>query len=60
MLFINADDNLLLNEAKNIKSYTYSNNNLAKINVKLIDSKPFIHVDFENTEIKSNLLGMNE
>ena len=53
MLFVNAEDQILLQKSKAINRKTYGKNE----NINLINSGYFITLNYNNNIIKSNLLG---
>ena len=56
-LFVNHDNELLMNLSKNIDSQTYGKNNNANIKADVISSNPYLHIKWDDSEIKTNLVG---
>ena len=55
VLFVNDDDNLLLNLSEKIERITYGNNGFCK--VFITKNTPFLNIKVSNTEINSQLIG---
>ena len=55
LLFVNNDDNLLLNLSKNIKKITYGKT--SKSNISINGNTPFLNLNYNKNIIKSNLIG---
>ena len=57
-VFINYEDQKLLNEAQNISRIEFSkNDNTTNYKIKFLSSDPFVKVRYKDTEITSNLIG---
>ena len=56
-LFVNHDNELLMNLSKNIDSQTYGKDNNANIKADVISSNPYLHIKWDDSEIKTNLVG---
>ena len=56
-LFVNHDNELLMNLSKNIDSQTYGKDNNANIKADVISSNPYLHMKWDDSEIKTNLVG---
>lgn len=56
-LFVNYDNDLLMNLSKNIDSQTYGKDNNANIKADIISSNPYLCINWDDTEIKTNLVG---
>ena len=56
-LFVNHDNDLLMNLSKNIDSQTYGKDNNANIKADIISSNPYLCINWDDTEIKTNLVG---
>ena len=54
-VFVNSDDNLLLNLSKDIKRVEYGYSGTTK--GKIINNTPFISIEYSKTKIKSRLIG---
>ena len=54
-VFVNSDDNLLLNLSKEIKRVEYGYSGTTK--GKIINNTPFISIEYRKTKIKSRLIG---
>lgn len=50
--FINKEDNLQIEQSKNIATVTFDNNS-----IQFIEANPFVHVSFKSTKIESKLIG---
>lgn len=55
MLFVNSDDNLLLNLSKKIQQVSYGNNGMTKVSLTCSDT--YAHVQYKNLLIQSHLIG---
>jgi UDP-N-acetylmuramoyl-tripeptide--D-alanyl-D-alanine ligase len=55
LLFVNADDNLLLNLSEKIERITYGNNGFCK--GFITKNTPYLSIKFSHTEINSQLIG---
>ena len=57
--FINTDDPLQDSKSYDIDRYTFSNlKNDSDILIKVIDANPLVKVEFKNSEIQTNLIGI--
>tara|TARA_R110002051_G_scaffold325766_1_gene430993 strand:- start:36794 stop:38071 length:1278 start_codon:yes stop_codon:yes gene_type:complete len=57
-VFLNADDSIQLNKLKNYtKKYGFSSVNSKYYNIKMTEAQPFVNMQVENTQIKTNLIG---
>lgn len=56
-LFVNHDNDLLMKLSENIDSQTYGKNNDADVKAEIISSNPYLCVNWDGSEIKTNLIG---
>jgi len=57
--FINLDDPLQSEKSAGIKTISFGlNQKTATINIKKTEANPFVSVSFDNTKVKSNLIGL--
>jgi UDP-N-acetylmuramoyl-tripeptide--D-alanyl-D-alanine ligase len=57
-IFLNADDSVQLDKLKNYtKKYGFSSFNSKYYNIKMTKAQPFVNIQVENTQIKTNLIG---
>ncbi|WP_320814647.1 UDP-N-acetylmuramoyl-tripeptide--D-alanyl-D-alanine ligase [Flavobacterium sp.] len=55
---VNLDDSLQEKKTENIKRFTFSNTNInTNVYIKSIEANPMVKVEFNNTNISSNLIG---
>lgn len=50
-VFVNINDNLLMQLSNEIKRYTYGNNKNADFNGKIISNEPFLEIEFKHQDI---------
>ena len=55
--FVNHDNELLMNLAKDIDSNTYGKDDKADVKASIVSSNPYLIIDWEGTQIKTNLVG---
>lgn len=55
--FVNSDNNILIDIAKDIPSYYYGKNNNADIIVNVHSSSPYLYATWDDNIIKTNLIG---
>ena len=56
-LFVNHDNELLMNLSNGIESHTYGKDNNANIKASIASSNPYLIINWEGNEIKTNLVG---
>ena len=56
-LFVNHDNELLMNLSNGIDSQTYGKDNNANIKASIVSSNPYLIINWEGNEIKTNLVG---
>lgn len=56
-LFVNRDNELLMNLSNGIDSNTYGKDNNADIKASIVSSNPYLIINWEGNEIKTNLVG---
>ena len=56
-LFVNRDNELLMNLSNGIDSNTYGKDNYADIKASIVSSNPYLIINWEGNEIKTNLVG---
>ena len=56
-IFLNTDDDRLTSKANGLKNITFSTNENSDYTIKLTNCNPMVEVAFNNTPIKSNLIG---
>ncbi|APQ16670.1 UDP-N-acetylmuramoyl-tripeptide--D-alanyl-D-alanine ligase [Maribacter hydrothermalis] len=57
-IFLNADDPIQLDKLKNYtKKYGFSSVNSKYYNIEMTEAQPFVNIQVENTNIKTNLIG---
>ena len=56
-LFVNRDNELLMNLSNGIDSQTYGKDNNANIKASIVSSNPYLIINWEGNEIKTNLVG---
>ena len=56
-IFLNTDDYRLTSKANGLKNITFSTNENSDYTIKLTNCNPMVEVSFNNTSIKSNLIG---
>ena len=56
-LFVNHDNNLLMNLAKDIDRLTYGKDKDADIKAEIVSSNPYLCINWNDKEIKTNLVG---
>lgn len=56
-LFVNHDNELLVKLSNGIDSLTYGKNNSADIKASIVSSNPYLIINWEGNEIKTNLVG---
>tara|TARA_B100001741_G_scaffold87902_1_gene71825 strand:- start:6636 stop:7898 length:1263 start_codon:yes stop_codon:yes gene_type:complete len=57
LLFVNADDEILIDKSKGIKKITYGINSNSDFKSSIINMFPFLSLQIGNTSIHSNLIG---
>ena len=58
MVFVNLDDTLQEEKTKTIKRFTFSTLQNADVRIKSIEANPMVTIAFDETTIKSNLIGL--
>ena len=56
-LFVNHDNNLLMNLAKDIDRLTFGKDKDADIKAEIVSSNPYLCINWNDKEIKTNLVG---
>jgi UDP-N-acetylmuramoyl-tripeptide--D-alanyl-D-alanine ligase len=56
-VFINRDNELLMELSNGIDSHTYGKDNKADIEANIVSSNPYLIINWEGNEIKTNLVG---
>ena len=56
-LFVNHDNGLLMDLAKDIDTMTYGKDKNADINAEIVSSNPYLRIKWDEKEIKTNLVG---
>ena len=56
-VFINRDNELLMELSNGIDSHTYGKDNNADIKASIVSSNPYLIINWEGNEIKTNLVG---
>lgn len=56
-LFVNHDNELLMNLSNGIDIQTYGKDNNANIKASIVSSNPYLIINWEGNEIKTNLVG---
>ena len=56
-VFINRDNKLLMELSNGIDSHTYGKDNKADIEANIVSSNPYLIINWEGNEIKTNLVG---
>ena len=56
-LFVNHDNELLMNLSNGIETHTYGKDNNANIKASIASSNPYLIINWEGNEIKTNLVG---
>jgi len=57
-VFINLDDPIQVEKSKELSRFTFSNKNTnANVFVAFLEANPFVKINFEQTQIQSNLIG---
>ena len=56
-LFVNHDNELLMQLSNGIDSHTYGKDNNADIKASIVSSNPYLIINWEGNEIKTNLVG---
>lgn len=56
-LFVNHDNELLMNLSNGIDIQTYGKDNNANIKASIVSSNPYLVINWEGNEIKTNLVG---
>jgi len=57
-VFLNNEDKKLVHASKELDTITFSNNHTqSEYQIEFISANPFVKVKYQNTEIKSNLIG---
>ena len=56
-LFVNHDNELLMQLSNGIDSHTYGKDNKADIEANIVSSNPYLIINWEGNEIKTNLVG---
>ena len=56
-LFVNRDNELLMQLSNGIDSHTYGKDNNADIKASIVSSNPYLIINWEGNEIKTNLVG---
>ena len=56
-LFVNHDNELLMQLSNGIDSHTYGKDNNADIKANIVSSNPYLIINWEGNEIKTNLVG---
>ena len=56
-IFVNRDNELLMELSNGIDSHTYGKDNKADIEANIVSSNPYLIINWEGNEIKTNLVG---
>jgi UDP-N-acetylmuramoyl-tripeptide--D-alanyl-D-alanine ligase len=56
-VFVNRDNELLMELSNGIDSHTYGKDNKADIEANIVSSNPYLIINWEGNEIKTNLVG---
>lgn len=56
-VFVNRDNELLMELSNGIDSHTYGKDNKADIKANIVSSNPYLIINWEGNEIKTNLVG---
>lgn len=57
MAFVNNDNSEQVKQSEHIKSFTFSEEQHSNTKIEFIEANPFVHVNYKNKTIKSNLIG---
>lgn len=57
MAFVNYDNSEQVKQSEHIKSFTFSQEQHNNTRIEFIAANPFVHVNYKNRTIKSNLIG---
>lgn len=57
MAFVNNDNSEQVKQSEHIKSFTFSQEQHSNTKIEFIAANPFVHVNYKNRTIKSNLIG---
>jgi len=57
VVFVNSDNELLMNLSKDIKRLTYGTRTNADVRGKMVSSNPYLTIETDNTEIETQLVG---
>jgi len=58
LIFVNSNDTKQLEHSKNSQTITFGNTKTNNVTITLNKAQPFIHVNYETLEIKSQLIGI--
>ncbi len=57
-VFVNADDNIQVEKAKGINTFTFGNKNSgSQVEVDLVEANTFLNLKYNNLEINTNIIG---
>lgn len=59
LVFVNLEDEIQIEKTKSIEHYTFGiNKKEADVNIMSIEAKPLVKINYNNTEIQSQLIGL--